>query len=202
MKFSLQDLKKLQWHGLLTLCLLLAAGALSYWSQLSPRQAKHEHDTAESRMQQIDKKLRQVRTEEQEIKQRTTLFQQLERSGMTGEEKRLEWIELLRELQQQLRLPGMSYEFGPQVSIEPVSGSAYAYHSSHLRIQLRLLHEEDLLNFTQQLQQRAKAMILLRSCRLSRTAAIGAPNAGLAQLNAECDMEWVSLRRASGVKQP
>lgn len=202
MKFTLHDLKKMQWHGLLALCLLVAAGTLAYWSQLSARQTKLERDTAENRLQQIDKKLRQVRTEEQDIKQRTALFQQLEQSGMTGEEKRLEWIELLRELQQQLRLPGMSYEFGPQVSIEPVSGAAYAYHSSHLRIQLRLLHEEDLLNFTQQLQQRAKAMVLVRSCRLSRAAALGDPNAGFAQLNAECDMEWVSLRRASGVKQP
>lgn len=202
MKFTLQDLRKLQWHGLLALCLLLAGAALAYWSLLSARQALLERDTAESKVQQIDKKLRQVRTEEQDIKQRTTLFQQLEQSGITGEEKRLEWIELLRELQQQLRLPGMNYEFGPQVSIEPVSGAAYAYHSSHLRIQLRLLHEEDLLNFTRQLQQRAKAMVLVRSCRLARSATGSEPNAGFAQLNAECDMEWISLRRANGVKQP
>jgi hypothetical protein len=198
MKFTLRDLQKLQWHALLAVVLLVLAVALGLWSQQRLKQAQTERASADSQLQQIDKRLRQVRTEEQEIKARTTLFQQLENSGMTGEEKRLEWIELLRELQQQLRLPGMNYEFGPQLSMEPVAGAAYAYHSSHLRLQLKLVHEADLLNFTQQLQQRAKAMVLVRSCRVSRTP----DAASLAQLSADCDMEWVTLRRASGVKQP
>lgn len=202
MKFEARDLVKLQWHALLAICLLIVAAMLGLWSQHRALQARTERDAAESRVQQIDKRLRQVRTEEQEIKERTILFQQLEKSGITGEEKRLEWIELLRDLQRQLRLPGMNYEFGPQLPLESVTGAAYAYHSSHLRIQLRLVHEEDLLNFAQQLQQRAKAMALLRSCRLSRSPGAGESSSGLAQLNAECDMEWVTLRRASGSKQP
>lgn len=202
MKFTLRDLVKLQWHALLTILLLIVAGALGYWSQQRAHQANTARITAESNLQQIDKRLRQVRTEEQEIKERTSLFQQLEKSGITGEEKRLEWIELLRDLQRQIRLSGMNYEFGPQLALEKVEGTAFAYHSSHLRIQLSLLHEEDLLNFLQQLQQRAKAMVLVRSCRVSRPVTINDPNAGMAQLSAECDMEWVTLRRSTGVKQP
>ena len=202
MKFNLRDLSKLQWHALLAILLLIAAGALGYWSQQRAHLANTERATAENQLQQIDKRLRQVRTEEQEIKQRTSLFQQLEKSGMTGEEKRLEWIELLRDLQRQLRLPGMNYEFGPQLTLEKVDGAAFAYHSSHLRIKLHLLHEEDLLNFLEQLQQRAKSMVLVRSCRVSRSTASNDPGAGLAQLSAECDMEWVTLRRSTGGKQP
>jgi len=202
MKFELRDLLKLQWHALLALGLLLAAGMLGFWSQHRAQQAKSERDVAENHMQQIDGRLRQVRTEEQEIKGRTVLFQQLEQSGITGEEKRLEWIELLRDLQRELRLPGMNYEFGPQLPLESVTGAAYAYHSSHLHIQLRVVHEEDLLNFVRQLQARAKAMVLLRSCRLSRSPGAIESNAGLAPLSAECEMEWLTLRRASGSKQP
>lgn len=201
MKFETRDLAKLKWHGLLALCLMIIAGSLIFWSQQQNFQAKVERKQADNLLQQIDKQLRQVRTEEQEIKARTVLFQQLEKSGITGEEKRLEWIELLRDLQHQLQLPSMNYEFGPQTTMESVNGVAYAYHNSHLRIQLKLLHEEDLLNFVQQLQNQAKAMVLLRSCRLSR---IPGPSetAGLAQLSAECDMDWITLRRASGEKQP
>ena len=198
MKFSLRDLQKLQWHALLAAVSVILAITLGLWSQQRFKQVQAERDLADNQLQQIDKRLRQVRTEEQEIKARTTLFQQLETSGMTGEEKRLEWIELLRELQQQLRLPGMNYEFGPQHSLDSVAGGVYAHHSSHLRIQLQLVHEEDLLNFVEQLQQRAKAMVLVRSCRVSRAA----DPASLAQLSADCDMEWVTLRRASGVKTP
>ncbi len=198
MKLAARDLVKLQWHLLLALALLIAAGFLGYWSHHRAQQAKVGRDIAENHLQQIDTRLRQVRIEEQEIKERTVLFQQLEKSGITGEEKRLEWIELLRDLHRQLRLPGMSYEFGPQLPLELVSGAAYAYQSSHQHIQLRLLHEEDLLNFLQQLQQRAKAMVLVRSCRLSRSDV----NAAQVQLTADCDIEWITLRRSNGVKQP
>ena len=116
-------------------------------------------------------RLARVRTEEQEIKTRTQQFQQMEQAGITGQEKRLDWTELLRDLQQQLRLPGMSYEFGPQVPLETTTDAGYAYHSSQLKIQLRLLHEEDLLNFITRLQQEAKAMVLVRSCKLVRLPA-------------------------------
>jgi hypothetical protein len=115
-------------------------------------------------------------------------------------ERRLDWTELLRDLQQQLRLPGMSYEFGPQVPLETTTDTGYAYHSSQLKIQLRLLHEEDLLNFINRLQREAKAMILVRGCKLVRPPAANA--AGGAQLNAECTMEWVTLRRATGAQKP
>ena len=125
----------------------------------------------------------------------------MEQAGITGPEKRLDWTELLRDLQQQLRLPGMTYEFGPQLPLETTTDAGYAYHSSQLKIQLRLLHEEDLLNFITRLQQEAKAMVLVRSCKLVRLPAANAA-ATAAQLSADCTMEWVTLRRASGAKKP
>ena len=88
-----------------------------------------------------------------------------------GQEKRLEWTELLRDLQRQLRLPGMNYEFGPQVPLDSVPGASYGYHSSQLKIQLRVLHEEDLLSFVGQLQKQAKALVLFHGCKLSRVPA-------------------------------
>jgi len=43
-------------------------------------------------------------------------------------------------------------------------------------------------------------MILVRGCKLVRPPAANA--AGGAQLNAECTMEWVTLRRATGAQKP
>ena len=202
MKFTRHDLIKLRRHALLVIFLLLAAGALGYWSEQGVQQANAERASVESQLQKIDQRLRQAHSEEQDIKERTRFFMSIEKSGIIGAENRLEWIELLRDLQHQLRLPGMNYEFGPQLALEKIDGATFVYHSSHLRIQLRLLHEEDLLNFLEQLQHRAKAMVLVRSCRLSRPAASNETGAALAQLSAECDMEWVSLRRLTRTKQP
>ena len=65
---------------------------------------------------------------------------------------------------------------------------------------MRLLHEEDLLNFITRLQREAKAMVLVRNCKVTRLPSGNSADA--AQLLADCAMEWVTLRRASGTKQP
>lgn len=202
MTFSTRDLVKLRWHLLLSIALLAAAIALGFWSQHRMHQAKQERDIAEKRLQQIDRQLLQVRIEEQEIKERTATFQNLVNSGIMGEERRLEWIELLRDLQRQLKLPGMNYEFGPQLALDTNNDSAYAYQSSHFRVQLRLLHEEDLLRFLAQLQKGAKAMVLNRACRVSRSPGSGEANPSLPLLLADCDMEWVTLRANSEARRP
>ena len=200
MKFERRDLTKLQWYALLALVAIAIAVAAGFWSSIGAGKARVERDAAAVRKAQTEQRLSQVRTEEQEIKERTQQYQQMEQAGVTGPEKRLDWTELLRDLQRQLRLPGMTYEFGPQLPLETGPAAGYAYHSSQLKIQLRLLHEEDLLNFIARLQREAKAMVLVRNCKLSRLPP--GNSADGAQLLAECGMEWVTLRRASGAKQP
>ena len=44
-------------------------------------------------------------------------------------------------------------------------------------------------------------MVLVRSCKLVRLPAANASTSA-AQLSADCTMEWVTLRRASGAKKP
>jgi hypothetical protein len=200
MKIERRDLDKLQWYALLAILALSIAVAAGWWSMGGADKARIERDAAARQKAQIEQRLAQVRTEEQEIKARTLQFQQMELAGMTGPEKRLDWTELLRDLQRQLRLPGLTYEFGPQVALETGATVGYAYHSSQLKIQLRLLHEEDLLNFIAHLQRDAKALVLVRHCKILRLA--GGYQADGAQLAAECTMEWITLKRASGTKQP
>ncbi len=200
MKLERRDLGKLQWQALLAVVLIAVAVALVQWSNASALKSRMERDAVATRKAQIEQRLRQVRTEEQDIKARTERFQQMEQAGIVGPEKRLDWTELLRDLQRQLRLPGMTYEFGPQIPLETLAGDGYAYHSSQLKIQLRLLHEEDLLRFVERLQKEARAMILLRGCKLYRLPATN-PAGDAALLAAECTMEWVTLRRTGGARQ-
>ena len=202
MKLTARDSSKIAWIALLVALLIGLAIAAGLWSTGDTGKARAERDAAAARKLEIEKRLGRVRTEEQEIKARTQQFQQMELAGMIGQEKRLEWTELLRDLQHRLRLPGMNYEFGPQVPLESVAGADYAFHSSQLKIQLRVLHEEDLLNFVGQLQKEAKALVVLRGCKLSRLPGANPAARDATQLIGECTMEWITLRRASGTKQP
>ena len=201
MKLELRDLKRTQWVALLAAILIALAAAAGLWTSAGAHKAQVERDAAAARKSEVERRLARVRTEEQEIKTRTQQFQQMDQAGIIGQEKRLDWTELLRDLQQQLRLPGMSYEFGAQVPLETTTDTGYAYHSSPLKIQLRLLHEEDLLNFINRLQREAKAMVLVRGCKLVRPPATNSAG-GAGQLNADCTMEWVTLRRATGAQKP
>lgn len=66
-----------------------------------------------------------------------------------------------------------------------------------MRLQLRLLHEQDLLIFLERLQQEAKAMVLVRSCKLTQQPKATEVRQHLARLDADCDLQWVTVRRAT-----
>ena len=200
MKFTRRDLVKLKWPLVGALLLLVIAGLLAWWSQQDAQKAEQQRKAAENSKNQIEQRLRQVRTEEQELKERAQIFQKMQKSGIAGEEKRLDWTEMLRAIQSDIRLPAMTYEFGAQIPLENMTGQDYAYFASPMRLQLRLLHEEDLLNFLARLQKEAKALVLIRSCKLSPQPGSSEVREVLPQLSAECELQWITVRRSAGTK--
>lgn len=200
MKLAARDLKKLRWQIAAAAGLIGAAAAIAYLSEITTRQAEAAHRAAATRHGQVDTRLRQVRVEEEEIKNRAALFLQLQEKGILGEEKRLDWTETLRDIQHRMRLPDMTYEFAPQKALEGNGGGDYAFYSSSMKLYLRLLHEEDLLNFLDKVQREAKAMVLTRSCKVARQPATG-PTTSFAQLSAECELDWVTAKKTDVSKQ-
>lgn len=200
MKLTGRDLPKLWLPLLAALAMFLVAGLLVWGSQLDAGKAEQERTVATAAKNQIEQRLRQVRTEEQEIRERTQLLQQLQNSGITGDEKRLDWMEMLRETQRELRIPGMSYEFGAQTSLDKGEDATYTWFSSPLVLKLRLLHEEDLLNFLARVEKNARALVIVRSCKLAPLPGQANSREVMAQLSAECDMQWLTARPASGKK--
>jgi hypothetical protein len=201
MKLNSRDIAKLGWQALAALIMIAAAIGLIVWSAGNERQAVAKRDAVRSGKEQIEQRLRQVRTEEQEIKARTQQYHEMEERGIAGPEKRLDWTELLRALRTQIGLPGMTYELGPQVPLEKATGTGPAYNVSSMKLQLQLLHEEDLLNFLQRLQQEASALIVVRSCKVGRIPATlsGEQNA---LLSAECLIDWITLHRTNPEGRP
>lgn len=188
-----KDLRKLAWPVAVLAGLAGAGAAFAWWSEGLEKQARREYEEASALYKQTENRLRQVRTEEQEIKEKSALFLRLTRDGVIGEEKRLDWMELLRDLQHQLRLPQMRYEFAPQRPLEPGSSGEYAFYASLMRLHLDLVHEEDLLGFLAAVQARAKAMVAVRTCAVARIAE-GDASRGSAQLSADCELDWITAR--------
>lgn len=198
MKFTTRDLVKLQWPLLGALLLIALGSFAAWWSSNDAVLAQRQRDQASSRMLQIEQRLRQVRTEEQELRDRGAIFQRLQQSGIAGEERRLEWTELLDDIQRQLRIPGINYEFGIRKPLDNGGNPQYSYFASPMRIQLHLLHEEDLLRFLSRLQQEAKALVLIRNCTLAPPPGRGIGSDEPAHLVAECELRWITVRQSAG----
>lgn len=198
MTWTSADIRKLGLPLAVMLVLIVIAFLIGNAAQQDAHQAEHERNTAAAAKNQIEQRLRQVRTEEMDIKERTQILQRLQSSGIAGEEKRLDWMEMLRDTQHDLRLPGMKYEFGAQTALDGSDGANVGWYGSPLKIQLRLLHEGDLLNSLNRIEKSAKALVIIRACKLSPLPEQGEGRTSMALLGAECDMQWLTVRQPSG----
>lgn len=187
MKLTRRDLIRLIPACTALTLMIAAAASIALFAQQQELSAEYAHRNAQGTHAQNEQRLRQVRTEEQDIRQRSATLQALQNSGILGPEKRLDWIERLREMQRTLGLPGMKYEFGPQT---PVSADGL-WLASPLRLQLRLVHEQDLLGALAQLRDHVSALVITRSCSLSRAPAKQSGETAY-QLLADCDMQWLT----------
>ena len=198
MNWTRKDFRKLGLPLAVMLALFIVAFLLSNATLQDVHKAEGEKNAAAAAKNQIEQRLRQVRTEETDIKERTQILQRLQSAGIAGEEKRLDWMEMLRDTQRNLRLPGMKYEFGARTALDGNGGANIGWYSSPLKIQFRLLHEEDLLNSLARIQQNAQALVIVRACKLSPLPEQGNGRSSMALLGAECDMQWLTVRQPSG----
>jgi len=70
----------------------------------------------------------------------------------------------------------------------------YRFMGSTQQVKLKLLHEEDLLNYINDLRTKVRAHIQVRSCEIARLPPNLAERGVAATLSADCVLEWVSLQ--------
>lgn len=202
MKLDAADIRKIR--GSLALCLLLIAGGAGALILVEKQKllAGAELARAEKARAQAQTRLRQVSDEEQEVKQRSAQFQLLLGRGIIGEERRLDWIELLREIRERHRLFEIDYEIAPQQKLGDDAAGGYEFRTSTMKVQVPLLHEEDLLRLIADLQVEAPALLVPRQCRLDRRPPSSAPSARQANLEATCTLQWITIAgsAAAGAK--
>lgn len=178
----------------LALAIALPALALAYAGHAAREQARTERDTAAANHLRQEANLRQMAQDREERGRQMALFLDLQANGLVGKPAPLKWVELLEILCQQMRLPALQYELPPSAEI---GGGDFDFHATTMRLRLQLVHEEDLLLFLERLQQEAKALVLVRSCRVSRLPASTAANPA-AHLSADCQLDWaLAYRKAA-----
>lgn len=199
MKFGQTDIRKIQ-VSLLAATVMSVAGASAVLISIERTKTARVAEAAASRdRNEFDGKLKQVRNEENEIKQKSSQFSNLQARGIIGEEQRLDWVELLKDIRDKRRLIDLQYEISPQRALDTNANGGFTFYSSAMKLQLKLLHEEDLTRLLDDLRTQAKAMIQVKSCNVSRLPRnSGERGNNPAQLQADCQIDWVTVREATG----
>jgi hypothetical protein len=114
--------------------------------------------------------------------------------GFIGAEQRVNWIDSLRIANETTGLFGVQYQIGAQTPYRLPELPEAALAQSPMTIDLRLLHEGDLMRFLRALAASRAGVFTLNECTLER---LGAEPLGRAQpnLRADCELSWISAPR-------
>ena len=194
MKYSDIDWKILRGAIAILVVSISVAGTLIYLTMYFQDRMHREFTRNDLRFQSISKRYLAV---DEEYYPR---FIELYNKGVIGKEQRLNWIEVLRTAGMQIQVPTLSYQIESQDTYMPsysVTLGRFKLYSSKMTLNMRLLHEGDLLNILNRLNKNAKGIYSLNSCRLSQNGVI-VESADAPNINAECDLQWFTIKLANG----
>ncbi len=165
---------------------------------------QQEYYRNNAQFQSISQRYLAMDEEKRLINEYSPEFQRLYERGVIGEERRLDWIEVLRDAGNSLKLPALSYTIESQksyVPAYPINLSSYNLMHSTMRLNLTLLHEGDLFSLLETLNRRAPGSFTVTACRLNNNVPddAGTADATRGNVNAECTLDWFTLRPAGGL---
>jgi hypothetical protein len=202
MQTLIQEWKKLK-PALFVLLIVLLVGAglvtAAYYFGVAQAEALAKQQGLE---QDARLKLKSSGAEKAMIEHYLPEYQLLIQRGFVGEERRIEWVDLLRELQNTHKLFSISYAISQQEDYTPPFISqlgGFIMHRSVMKLDLDMLHEGDILNLTQSLVAANNTPFLLRECEITRIN--GAVSQQLvANMHAKCELDWLTLREPGKIE--
>lgn len=200
MNFTVKDFARLRWSlAFLVAMIIFGSLLVSFVREKVAKAEVSERDTS-SQLNDIRGRVTRAREEEQNMRDRIRRFQELSTKGIIDQEERLDWVEQIARIKAARRLLEVQYEIQPQGPISPAAlpggaaAGSYEIMASTMKLHMQLLHEDDLLGFLADLSQTVHAHLLVRDCQIERTSGSSNPSGIQAQLQADCTIDWVTLR--------
>ena len=194
MKLNIHDFGSIRASVVVFVLLVVAGAAAVAGSLYVSRQMQREHRLAVVQRSEIQAKLSRAREEEQEIRNKLKRYEELMARGYIGSENRLDWVDRIRAIKTARKLLDIEYELAPQRRLDEGAVGGYDFMSSNMRLQMQLLHEEDLTNFLADLHATVPAYLRVNSCNVERLQRTGQERGTVALLRADCSIDWITLR--------
>jgi hypothetical protein len=182
------------------LVVALFGAAIVYYSERIEVTARQQLSRQQVQLKDARTRLQKSGDEREIIVRYIDRYRQMERIGYIGDEQRINWLDGLRLANRQADLFGVEYQIGaqkPYAYAVDYNPGQLALNQSVMRLRFRLLHEEDLLRFFNALARQDNGLFTIDQCSLKRINTGGIiryqPN-----VNAECDLSWITVKVGAG----
>ena len=190
------DLRALR-NPLLLLIMVVAMGVGAvYFTDQTLELANRELAQQQKQLREARSRLQKSGDEKEIIIRYLGSYQYLQRLGFAGEEQRINWLEGLRLANQQAQLFGIDYQIGvqqPYPYANELDPGQLTLRQSLMKVNVRLLHEGDLMRFLGTLAKQGAGVFSVNQCVMERIDTGGSirfqPN-----LRAECELAWITAR--------
>lgn len=195
MSFTRDELKKLLLPALIALALLAAGGALIWSADNAIAGGKLELAAAQAERGQNAERLARIAEEEREVSEKLDVYRRLGQLNILGEERRLEWADAITRIRTERELLDLRYRVERQRLLVSAPGKPanVDLFASTMKVELALLHEEDLLRFLADLRNSGNAFYSVQRCALSRTGQAATGVSITPRLRAECEIDLVTI---------
>jgi hypothetical protein len=199
---SREELKRLALPLLIALALIATGAGIILSAGEGLRIAQARLGVAQSERRQNAERLARIAEEEREVSQKIDVYKRLKSFNILGEERRLEWADAINRIRLQRELLDVRYRVERQKLIASVPGkpASVDFFASTMRVDLQLLHEEDLLRFLGDLRASGNAYYSVKKCVLTRTGQAVGGTTMTPRLSAQCDIDLITImdRAAKG----
>jgi hypothetical protein len=182
------------------ICLVLAssliAGSYYFNSNLNK-----EYKRNKNIFQSISRRYLDVDQEEKLLHDYYPAFVKLYNKGVIGREKRLNWIEALRQAGEKIKLPSINYSINSQEEHIPeydLNYSGYKLYRSSMELNLGLLHEGDLFKLLNYINETADGVYTISECAFKMNGKEIKFEKDATNLSANCLLFWITIDRDDG----
>jgi hypothetical protein len=193
MSFSKADLSVLKWSmGAFVLSIALSSGFISLSNAYLERSLK-DLEAAQKQLTDARSQHLSAQNDQENMSAYALEYNALLEQKVIGNEQRLDWMEGLEKLRQQGTVLDFKYTIAPQQSFTPkppLETGNFQLSLSSMKLQLDLLHEEQLLHLFADMRKQMDGWFMLDGCTLSRTSTTDE----MAPLKAECTGGWFTMK--------
>jgi len=198
MKIARADLKRMRLPAAIALLLIgLGAGCVVV-TESWLAEARTAREAARKASGEAQTKVAQVSEEERDIKENMVWYARMSARGMVDPDNRLDLIDSIGRIKTARKLFEIKYNIDAQKPLAypgMTPAGALDLAASRMRLEMQLLHEEDLLKFLSDLDAAALSHVAVRHCTIDRLDRSGAPATSTTpRLSSICEVDLVVVK--------